>query len=97
MNDEDLFYRIGKIAPKPGEVLVLKTEDYLSMEAQASLRQMVTDVLARVGHPEQPVMILHGGLDLLVIDTRAFGPPKAGNEEHARQLRQKNFIEHFVG
>lgn len=77
MNDDDLFYRIGKVAPKPGEILVLKTEERLTREQYECLRQMLTDILARAGHPEQPVMILTGGLDLIVIDPRDFGEMKA--------------------
>ncbi len=97
MNNDDLFYRIGKIAPKPGEILVLKTQERLSCEAHVCLKEALGSILHRAGHPALPIMILDAGLDLLVIDPRDFGPPKAGNEEHARQLRQKHFIQHFVG
>ncbi len=97
MSDDKLFsFRIGKIAPKPGEILVLKTDEHLSADAQACLRQMVTDVLAQAGHHEQPVMLLLGGMDSLVIDPRDFGPTKAGNLERARQLRRKPQIEHLA-
>lgn len=72
-NEDDLFYRIGKIALKPGEILVLKTEEHLSEQQFAYLHKALADVLARAGCPEQPVMVLEGGLDLIVINSKDYG------------------------
>ena len=77
MKDDDLFYRIGKIAPKPGEILVLKTQERLSCEQHAHLKHALGSILTRAGHAALPIMILDGGVDLLVIDPRDFGEPKA--------------------
>ena len=71
--DDDLFYRIGKIALEPGEILVLKTKEHLSEQQLKYLRETLTDVFTRAKCPEQPVMILQGDLDLIVIDPRDFG------------------------
>ena len=81
MNDDDLFYRIGKIAPKPGEILVLKSHERLTCSQHSTLKETLVSIFMRAGCPDQPVMILDGGLDLLVIDPRDFGEPKAKLEE----------------
>ena len=79
--EADLFYRIGKIALKPGEILVLKTEEHLSDQQFECLHEGLTKILTKAGCPEQPVMILQGGLDLVVIDPRDFGGQAQGVKE----------------